>query len=215
MGPLDDSKRVSFSLHFPDRKAIYPMNNEFYAMISRMKYIDRWALMRNTEAESLMQHSYEVAVLAHALCVLGNTRCGMDLDADRAAVIALYHDASEILTGDMPTPVKYYSDEIRDAYKHVEHIATEKLLDMLPEDLRPAYTEALAPEDAVLKRIVKAADKLSALIKCIEEAKAGNKEFDKAYESTLASIHALECEPAEVFLRDFIDSYSLTLDQLR
>ena len=121
------------------------MNNEFYAMISRMKYIDRWALMRNTESENLMQHSYEVAVLAHALCVLGNTRCGMDLDADRAAVAALYHDASEILTGDMPTPVKYYSDEIRDAYKHVEAVATDKLLDMLPEDLRPAYATALSP----------------------------------------------------------------------
>ena len=215
MGPLDDCKRVSFSLYFSTGKAIYDMNHEFYAMISRMKYIDRWALMRNTEAENLMQHSYEVAVLAHALCVLGNTRCGMDLDADKAAVAALYHDASEILTGDMPTPVKYSSEEIRDAYKHVESGATSKLLDMLPEDLRPAYTEALAPEDTALKRIVKAADKLSALIKCIEEAKAGNREFDKAYESTLASIHALECEPAEIFLREFIESYGLTLDQLR
>ncbi len=191
------------------------MNNEFYAMISRMKYIDRWALMRNTETESLMQHSYEVAVLAHALCVIGNTRCGMSLNADKATVAALYHDASEILTGDMPTPVKYYSEEIRDAYKNVEHIATEKLLDMLPEDLRPSYTEALAPEDKELKAVVKAADKLSALIKCVEEAKAGNKEFDKAYESTLESLHALNCEPAEIFLEEFIPSYSLTLDQLR
>lgn len=191
------------------------MNNEFFAMISRMKYIDRWALMRNTESENLCQHSYEVAVIAHALCVLGNTRCGMDLDADRAAVIALYHDSSEILTGDMPTPVKYYSEEIRGAYKKVEHIATEKLLDMLPEDLRPSYESVLAPEEADLKVIVKAADKLSALIKCIEEAKAGNKEFDKAYESTLKTIHSLECEPAEIFLAEFIDSYRLTLDQLR
>lgn len=191
------------------------MNNEFYAIISRMKYIDRWALMRNTEAENLMQHSYEVAVLAHALCVLGNTRCDMDLDAEKAAVIALYHDASEILTGDMPTPVKYYSEEIRDAYKHVEAVATDKLLDMLPEDLRPSYTEVLAPEDAALKKVVKAADKLSALIKCIEEAKAGNREFDKAYESTLKSIHALECEPAELFLKEFLEPYNLTLDQLR
>ena len=213
MGPLDDCKRVSFSLYFSTGKAIYDMNHEFYAMISRMKYIDRWALMRNTEAENLMQHSYEVAVLAHALCVLGNTRCGMDLDADKAAVAALYHDASEILTGDMPTPVKYYSEEIRDAYKHVESVATSKLLDMLPEDLRPAYTEALAPEDTALKRIVKAAD--SAYLKCLEEKRAGNREFDKAYESTLASIHALECEPAEIFLREFIESYGLTLDQLR
>ncbi len=196
------------------------MNNEFYAIISRMKYIDRWALMRNTEAENLMQHSYEVAVLAHALCVLGNTRCGMALDADRAAVIALYHDCSEILTGDMPTPVKYYSDEIRDAYKNVEHIATEKLLDMLPEDLRPAYADALQPaaeteEEKLLLRVVKAADKLSALIKCIEEQKAGNREFDKAYDATLRSLHAMELEPVELFLKEFLEPYSLTLDQLR
>lgn len=196
------------------------MNNEFYAIISRMKYIDRWALMRNTEAENLMQHSYEVAVLAHALCVLGNTRCGMALDADRAAVIALYHDCSEILTGDMPTPVKYYSDEIREAYKNVEHIATEKLLDMLPEDLRPAYADALQPaaeteEEKLLLRVVKAADKLSALIKCIEEQKAGNREFDKAYDATLRSLHAMELEPVELFLKEFLEPYSLTLDQLR
>ena len=196
------------------------MNNEFYAIISRMKYIDRWALMRNTEAENLMQHSYEVAVLAHALCVLGNTRCGMALNADRAAVLALYHDCSEILTGDMPTPVKYYSDEIRDAYKNVEHIATGKLLDMLPEDLRPAYADVLQPaaeteEEQLLARVVKAADKLSALIKCIEEQKAGNREFDKAYDATLRSIHALELEPAELFLKEFLEPYSLTLDQLR
>lgn len=191
------------------------MNHEFYAMISRMKYIYRWALMRNTESENLCQHSYEVAVLAHALCVLGNTRCGMELDADKAAVIALFHDSSEILTGDMPTPVKYYSEEIRDAYKHVESIATGKLLDMLPEDLRPSYEEVLSPEDRELTRAVKAADKLSALIKCIEEQKAGNREFDKAYESTLQSIHDLSFEPAELFLSEFIDSYGLTLDQLR
>lgn len=191
------------------------MNNEFFAMISRMKYIDRWALMRNTDAENLMQHSYEVAVLAHALCVLSNERLGTDLDADRAAVIALFHDASEILTGDMPTPVKYYSDEIRDAYKNVEHIATENLLGMLPEDLRPAYRAVLAPEDKDLAVLVKAADKLSALIKCIEEQKAGNREFDKAYESTLAAIHSLECPPAEAFLSEFVEPYRLTLDQLR
>ncbi len=192
------------------------MNNEFYAIISRMKYIDRWALMRNTEAENLMQHSYEVAVLAHALCVLGNTRCGMELDADRAAVLALYHDSSEILTGDMPTPVKYYSPEIRDAYKNVERIATDRLLDMLPEDLKPAYTEVLQPEAGTdLAKVVKAADKLSALIKCIEEQKAGNREFDKAYEATLEAVHALDFAPAELFLEEFLDPYRLTLDQLK
>ena len=193
------------------------MNNEFFAIISRMKYIDRWALMRNTEAENLMQHSYEVAVLAHALCIIGSERCGMELNADRAAVIALYHDSSEILTGDMPTPVKYYSPEIRDAYKHVEHIATGKLLEMLPEDLQSPFAEVLQPdaESEDMKKCIKAADKLSALIKCIEEQKAGNREFDKAYESTLNAIHALAFEPAEIFLNEFTESYRLTLDQLR
>lgn len=194
--------------------------NEFYAIISRMKYIDRWALMRNTDEENLMQHSYEVAVLAHALCIIGNERCGMNLNPERAAVIALYHDCSEILTGDMPTPVKYYSEDIRDAYKQVEHIATGRLLDMLPEDLRSAYKNVLQPEaeteeDKELLRVVKAADKLSALIKCMEERKAGNKEFEKAEESTLQSVHGLDCAPAEVFLKDFIGAYSLTLDQLQ
>ena len=170
--------------------------------------------MRNTESENLMQHSYEVAVLAHALCVLGNTRCGMDLDADRAAVAALYHDASEILTGDMPTPVKYYSDEIRDAYKHVEAVATDKLLDMLPEDLRPAYATALSPEDAGLKQIVKAADKLSALIKCIEESKAGNREFDHARKTIEDAIKNMGVPEADVFLTEFLPSYEKTLDEI-
>ena len=161
-----------------------------------------------------MQHSYEVAVLAHALCVLGNTRCGMDLDADKAAVAALYHDASEILTGDMPTPVKYYSEEIRDAYKHVESVATSKLLDMLPEDLRPAYTEALAPEDTALKRIVKAADKLSAHIKCLEEQKTGNTEFDTAARQTWEAMKKMERPELDWFLENCLEAFILNLDQL-
>lgn len=193
------------------------MSNDFYAFISRMKYIDRWALMRNTEEESLIQHSYEVAVIAHALAVISNKRLGTNYDAQKVALMGLFHDTSEILTGDMPTPVKYYSPEITNAYKKVEEVATGKILDMLPEDLRPEYEDLLMPKeaDAELWKLNKAADKISALIKCAEEQKAGNKEFDKAREATEASIHKMNCEPAEIFLRDFLPSYELTLDQLK
>ncbi len=181
-----------------------------------MKYIDRWALMRNTEEESLTQHSYEVAVVAHALAVISNKRLGTDYDPGKIALIALFHDASEILTGDMPTPVKYFSPDITHAYKDVEKIATLKLLEMLPEDLRSEYEDILLPkdEDAELWKLNKAADKISALIKCIEEQKAGNREFDKAREATEAAIHGLNCEAAEIFLREFLPSFNLTLDQL-
>ncbi|MCQ2486897.1 MAG: 5'-deoxynucleotidase [Clostridia bacterium] len=193
------------------------MNNEFYAMISRMKYIDRWALMRNTESESLMQHSYEAAVVAHALAVIGNKRFNMGLDADRAAVVGMFHDAPEILTGDMPTPVKYYNPIIRDAYKDIEKDAVNELICMLPEDLRDEYEEVFETnvDDPELLKIVKAADKICALIKCIEEEKAGNTEFRKAKEATEAAIHAMDCPAAEVFLSEFIPQFSLTLDQLR
>ena len=193
------------------------MNNEFYAMISRMKYIDRWALMRNTESESLMQHSYEAAVVAHALAVIGNKRFNMNLDADRAAVVGMFHDAPEILTGDMPTPVKYYNPIIRDAYKDIEKDAVNELICMLPEDLRNEYEEVFETnvDDPELLKIVKAADKICALIKCIEEEKAGNTEFRKAKEATEAAIHAMNCPAAEVFLSEFIPPFSLTLDQLR
>ncbi|MCQ2489745.1 MAG: 5'-deoxynucleotidase [Clostridia bacterium] len=193
------------------------MSNDFYAFISRMKYIDRWALMRNTEEESLTQHSYEVAVIAHALAVISNKRLGTNYDAEKVALIGLFHDTSEILTGDMPTPVKYYSPEITSAYKKVEEVATGKILDMLPDDLRSEYEDLLLPakEDEELWKLNKAADKISALIKCIEERKAGNKEFDKALEATEASIHKMNCEAAEIFIKEFLPSYELTLDQLK
>ena len=182
-----------------------------------MKYIDRWALMRNTESESLMQHSYEAAVVAHALAVIGNKRFNMGLDADRAAVVGMFHDAPEILTGDMPTPVKYYNPIIRDAYKDIEKDAVNELICMLPEDLRDEYEEVFETnvDDPELLKIVKAADKICALIKCIEEEKAGNTEFRKAKEATEAAIHAMDCPAAEVFLSEFIPQFSLTLDQLR
>ncbi len=191
------------------------MNNTFFAMISRMKYIDRWALMRNTEKESLDSHSKEVAVIAHALAVIGNTRFGKSYNPDRAAVLGLYHDAHEIITGDMPTPVKYNNPDITTAFKAVEQEANQKLLSKLPEDLREAFSVALdCDSDKELCALVKAADKLSALIKCIEERMAGNTEFREAEASTRKKILQLNISEADVFLDEFIPAYEMTLDTL-
>ena len=191
------------------------MEYGFFAMISRMKYIDRWALMRNTMNESLDSHSKEVAVIAHALALIGNKRFGKSYNADRAAVLGLYHDAHEIITGDMPTPVKYQNDEILGAFKGVEEAATGKLLGMLPEDLREEFSSLLTGEDdAELMPLVKAADKISALIKCIDERKAGNSEFKKAEASTKKKIKALDIPEVKVFMEELLPAYELTLDQL-
>ena len=192
------------------------MNYSFFAMISRMKYIDRWALMRNTDRESLDSHSKEVAVIAHTLAVIGNKRFGKNYNPDRAAVLGLYHDAHEIITGDMPTPVKYQNDDILEAFKAVEDAANEKLLGKLPEDLREEFSSLLTGEneDEELLVLIKAADRLSALIKCIEERKAGNTEFREAEKSTLKRIRKMNVPEADVFLNEFIPAYEQTLDTL-
>jgi 5'-deoxynucleotidase len=196
------------------------MEYNFFATVSRMKYIDRWALMRNSRNENLSEHSLEVAMIAHALCVIGNVRYEKNLNADRAALIGLYHDSSEIITGDMPTPVKYYNPEIKDAYKQVETIAEYKLLEKLPSDLRPAFEEIYksdnSADDKYLRRLVKAADKLSAYIKCIEEEKAGNTEFSTAKQSVGNAIKKLQEELPEVkdFVEEFLPPYGKTLDEL-
>ena len=191
------------------------MGHSFFAMLSRMKYIDRWALMRNTESENLDSHSKEVAVIAHALSVIGNVRFNKNYNADRAAVLGLYHDAQEIITGDLPTPVKYHNEKILDAYKEIETSATERLVSMLPDDLKNEFMSALTGDsDKDLLSLVKAADKLSALIKCIEERKAGNMEFKEAERSTRERIAELNLEEANVFLEEFIGAFELTLDQL-
>ena len=192
------------------------MNYSFFAMISRMKYIDRWALMRNTDRESLDSHSKEVAVIAHALAVIGNKRFGKNYNPDRAAVLGLYHDAHEIITGDMPTPVKYQNDDILVAFKAVEDAANEKLLGKLPEDLREEFSSLLTGEneDEELLVLIKAADRLSALIKCIEERKAGNTEFKEAEKSTLKRIKKMNVPEVEVFLNEFLPAYEQTLDNL-
>ena len=153
------------------------IGSHFFAYLSRMRFIQRWALMRNTAPENVQEHSHQVAVLAHALAVIRNEKFGGHADAGAVAVAALYHDASEILTGDMPTPIKYDNPAIRKAYKAVEAVAEEKLLHMLPEEFQPVYAPILTVTDPETERLVKAADKLSAYIKCVEELKAGNSEF--------------------------------------
>ena len=194
--------------------------HNFFALLSRQKYINRWALMRNDREESLAEHSYEVSMLAHALCVISNERYGRNLDANKAAVIGLYHDASEIITGDMPTPVKYYSDEIRTAYKQVEAVAESKLLMKLPNDMRPKYEEIFRSsdeeEELYMRRLVKAADKISAYIKTIEEEKSGNTEFKTAKVSTEKALEKLRAELPEVndFMEEFLPPYGHTLDEL-
>lgn len=186
----------------------------FFAMLSRMKYINRWSLMRNTRQESLSEHTLETAIIAHALAVIRNRRFGGNVNAERVALLALFHDVSEIMTGDMPTPVKYHSDTLRQSYREVERLAAEHLASMLPEDLREEYSPLLSEQGSEEElRLVKAADKLSALIKCTEEHKAGNSEFDRAAETTRSSIEAMALPEAEVFMRDFLPAYSLTLDE--
>lgn len=190
------------------------MGNHFFAYISRMRCVKRWALMRNTEEENISEHSHMVAVLAHALAVIENRVYGGSVDADRAAVVALYHDATEILTGDMPTPIKYYNPEIKDAYRNVETVAEEKLLSMLPQDIRQEYVPLLQNCDDTVCRIVKAADKLSAYIKCVEELKAGNLEFKRAAEQTRDALEAMRFPALDYFLANCMDSFSKTLDEL-
>ena len=181
-----------------------------------MKYINRWALMRNTNEENLSQHSHEVSAVAYALCVIGNRRYGKNYNCERVSLLGLYHDMPEILTGDLPTPVKYFNPEIKDAYKKVEEVAAEKLLDTLPEDLRADFEFLFnkKEEDKELWEIIKAADKISALIKCIEERKAGNIEFSKAEQSTLDSIKEMNLSEADDFIKEFLPGFELTLDQL-
>lgn len=190
------------------------MNSHFFAYISRMRFIQRWALMRNTAPENVQEHSHQVAVLAHALAVIRNERFGGQVDAGAVAVAALYHDASEILTGDMPTPIKYDNPAIRKAYKEVEKVAEDKLLRLLPPDMQPVYKQVLRP-DAETEALVKAADKLSAYIKCVEELKAGNLEFREAAAQTRQIVEGYGLPEVAYFLDTFMDSFSLTLDQLK
>lgn len=191
------------------------MANEFYALLGRMRYITRWGLMRNTFSENIQEHSHQVAVLAHALALIRRDILHLPTpDPDRCAVAALYHDASEILTGDLPTPIKYYNPDIKDAYKQVEHIAGERLLNMLPQELRESYEHLVLEDDRELEPFVKGADKLSAYIKCVEEQKAGNTEFDSAAQMTMNSLLDMHREEMDWFILNCLPAFSLNLDQL-
>ncbi len=191
------------------------MANEFFALLGRMRYITRWGLMRNTFSENIQEHSHQVAVLAHALALIRRDILHLPTpDPDRCAVAALYHDASEILTGDLPTPIKYYNPDIKDAYKQVERIAGNRLLDMLPQELRESYEHLVLEDDETLNPIVKGADKLSAYIKCVEEQKAGNTEFDSAAAMTMQSLKAMHREELDWFIENCLPAFSLNLDQL-
>ena len=188
------------------------LSNHFYAMMSRMKNIYRWGLMRNTKSENLSEHSLETAMIAHALAIINNSRFGGNVSPESAAVAAMFHDTTEIITGDMPTPIKYYNSEIKTAYKQIEKAAGETLTEMLPEDFR-TYFEKIYKPDADTARLVKAADKISALIKCIEELNMGNREFLKAKASIEKSVADMHCPEADAFIAEFIPSFNLSLDE--
>ena len=191
------------------------MDYKFFAVISRMKYINRWALMRNTIKEDISQHSIDVAFIAHALALIRNRRFGGSVSPERCALLAMFHDATEIITGDLPTPIKYYNKQIKGAYDEIEQMAKDQLLSYLPDDLRQDYEPLFCrtEEEAELWSLVKAADKISALIKCLEEKQMGNMDFASAEKATREAVRKMNIPEADVFLDEFIPAYELTLDE--
>ena len=192
------------------------MSYNFFALLARMKYIDRWGLMRNTQTENIQEHSHQVAVLAHALALIGREKFGSRVDPGKAAIAGLYHDASEILTGDLPTPVKYDNPAIKEAYKAVERVAADKLLSLLPPEMQAEFSPYVREElDPNLLKVVKAADKLAAHIKCLEELKAGNLEFKLAARQTREALDHMEMPELDYFMKYFLPGFELTLDELQ
>ena len=188
--------------------------NNFFGMLSRMKYINRWGLMRNNINENIAEHSLQVAIIAHGLAVIGNKRFGRNLNAEYIAMMGIMHDTTEIITGDLPTPIKYYAPEIRDAYKKVENIAANQLLKELPEDMQEAYEDILIEDDSIEWKYVKAADKLSAYIKCIEEKNTGNTDFAKAEDTIRKALEDMQMDEIDVFIEEFLPAYVMTLDEI-
>ncbi len=189
--------------------------HHFFAYLSRLRHISRWNLMRNFQRENVLEHTCEVAMIAHALCVIENTRYGGKLNPDRAASLALYHETGEVITGDLATPIKYFNQDISAAFKQIEAMAEQKVCAMLPEDLKPAYEPLIMGAGSQSEwPYVKAADKICAYLKCVQEIKCGNAEFQKAMESTKAAIDLIDLPAAKDFMREFAPSYALALDEL-
>jgi len=190
-------------------------SSHFFAYMARLRLIRRWSLRRNTVVENDAEHTMIVSMIAHGLAVMRNERYGGDIDADKVAVMALYHEASEVITGDLPTPIKYFNPAIRDSFKEIEALATDQLISYLPEDLRPIYDPLLKPDETSEEwKLVKAADRISAYIKCLEEAGYRNDEFRQAQMNTLLAIQEMNVPEAEDFLREFAPSFALPLDAL-
>ena len=190
------------------------MRHHFFAYVSRLRYIRRWGLMRSVMPENDAEHSLQVAMIAHAIAIIGRDNYGRQVNPEHILALGVYHDVSEVITGDMPTPVKYQTDELRKSYKDVERMANERLLTMLPEGMRPAYAPYLSTPQDYDRQILKAADSISAYLKCLEEKRAGNREFDAAGESIKAGLDQIDLPEVQDFIRDFIPSFELSLDEL-
>ena len=190
------------------------MKHHFFAYVSRLRYIRRWGLMRSVMPENDAEHSLQVAMIAHAIAIIGRDTYGRDVNPEHVLALGVYHDVSEVITGDMPTPVKYQTDELRKSYKDVERMANERLLSMLPEKLRAAYVPYLSVPEDYERQVVKAADSISAYLKCLEEKRAGNREFDAAGESLRSSLAEIALPEVQDFIREFIPSFELSLDEL-
>lgn len=188
--------------------------SSFFALMARMKYIERWGLMRSVQKENIQEHSLQVAMIAHALAVIANKYYGGCYNADSVAVKAMYHEASEIITGDLPTPIKYYNPEIKNAYKYIEGVANEKLLSLLPEELRQEYEGILNIQAEEEQKLVKYADRICAYLKCVEEVNAGNREFTDAMASILQDIEAIDAPEVRYFMQNFASAFQLTLDKI-
>lgn len=190
--------------------------SHFFAYLARMKFIRRWGLMRNTRTENIQEHSLQVAMIAHGLAVIRNERFGGSVDPARVALLAVFHDAEEVITGDLPTPVKYFSDEVREAFSSIGRVAQDRLLSMLPAFMRPSYEELLRPalQDDSERELVKAADRLAAYLKCLEEAKAGNQEFALAEQQVWRALLGMNLPEVNYFLEEFLPSFRLTIDEL-
>ena len=188
--------------------------SSFFAYLSRLKLISRWSLMRNTQPENDAEHSLQVAMIAHAIAVLGRDRYGRSVDPEHVLSLAVYHDATEVMTGDLPTPVKYYSDELRGAYRRLEELSADRLLSLLPGDMRPSFAPYLKQAPGYEKDVVRAADKISAYIKCLEEQRAGNHEFDYAADNIRRALDAVDYPEVKDFMAEFLPAFRMTLDEL-